>query len=486
MQGNPEGRRSAVRSGLVTGISTAAVSGAAAVAGAILSRKFGHGVKAAGFFGAYGVYLALVLVANALRVVVMPTFARARSEDRLGRELGGWCVALAVPLAPVIAVSIAWPGGFGDALTGGGAKGDAAALILPWLVPAAVLQIYAGLAASALATFDDYGIAAFGFGFGAIASLVTILVFVDAHGIVAFGWGLTLSGALALAVPLVPLLARRAIGRPDANVLSRLWQLSEGIALPFALQGLFIVGNRFALGLGSRQGTTFSYAYLIAAFLVAVTASSVALISSVPLVRSGLTRERAVQHVVAASWLSLAVVAAAAGVFALAGETVVRWALGSSYGGSTGSELGRLVVYLAPWMIASVAVSVAFPLLFVRGRAWWLPFLAVAVLGLHVIVEWAGRAAFGLAGLAAGMAITTAVILLALLWPLGALVSTLRGVLAAALVCGGIAALTFALPRVVLGALPSALVGLVLYTVVLFAWRPAGLRSAWAYTRELR
>ena len=37
-----------MRSGLLTGISTAVVSASAALAGAILSRKFGHGVKTDG------------------------------------------------------------------------------------------------------------------------------------------------------------------------------------------------------------------------------------------------------------------------------------------------------------------------------------------------------------------------------------------------------------------------------------------------------
>ena len=84
MQGSPDARRSAVGSGILTGISTAVVSGSAAVAGAILSRKFGHGVKTDGFFAAYAVYVALVLVASALRVVVLPSFARARAEGHLG------------------------------------------------------------------------------------------------------------------------------------------------------------------------------------------------------------------------------------------------------------------------------------------------------------------------------------------------------------------------------------------------------------------
>src|SRR4030088_3133497 len=125
-----------VRSGLVTGISTVAVSGSAAVAGAILSRKFGHGVKTDGFFAAYGVYVALVLVANALRVVVLPRFARARVEGRLGREVGTWSLALAGPLVPAVVVAVAAPHALAGVLTGSSSAQHQAAELLPWLVPA--------------------------------------------------------------------------------------------------------------------------------------------------------------------------------------------------------------------------------------------------------------------------------------------------------------------------------------------------------------
>ena len=79
MQGSHSGRRSAVRSGLLTGLSAAAVSASAAIAGAIVARKFGRGAETDGFFAAYAVYVAIVLVASALRVVVLPVLARARA-----------------------------------------------------------------------------------------------------------------------------------------------------------------------------------------------------------------------------------------------------------------------------------------------------------------------------------------------------------------------------------------------------------------------
>src|SRR5438034_4963096 len=186
MQGSPEARRSAVGSGILTGISTAAVSASAAVAGVILSRKFGHGVKTDGFFAAYAVYLALVLVAVALRVVVLPGFARARSEGRLAGEVGTWLAALAVPFVPAIAVSVLWADGIARSLASSPDARHAAARLLPWLVPAAAAQIVAGVLASALAALDDYAVAAAGFGLGAVAGVVAILALVG-HGVVAFG-----------------------------------------------------------------------------------------------------------------------------------------------------------------------------------------------------------------------------------------------------------------------------------------------------------
>jgi O-antigen/teichoic acid export membrane protein len=469
----------------LTGISTAAVSGSAAVLGVILSRKFGHGVKTDGFFAAYGVYLALVLVAGSLRVVVLPRFVASRAEGRLPREVGTWAAGLTIPLAAVVVVAVLWPHAIADLLSSSDRARDQAAQLLPWIVPAAVVQVYGGLVASALAALDDYDWAAFGFAIGSVAGVVLTLVLVG-HGVVSFGWGLALNGVLSLAIPLAPLIVRGGIGRPDSRVWRRLVELGEGVALPVALQGLYVIGYRFASGLGAGRATTFSYAYLIAAFLVAVTAASVALVATVPFAREGSSPERAGRHVVAISWLSLAVVAAAAGVFALAGEPVVRRVLGASYSGGTGAELGRLVVYLAPWMIASVAVTVAYPLVLVRGRARWLPLLALVALLVHVLVEWVARDAFGLAGVAVGLGVTTGLILLALLAALGAVTRVARGLALAALVCGALAVVAFGLPRLIAGPVLAATVGLVLYAVALAVWRPLGLRHAWAYVRALQ
>jgi hypothetical protein len=53
-------------------------------------------------------------------------------------------------------------------------------------------------------------------------------------------------------------------------------------------------------------------------------------------------------------------------------------------------------------------------------------------------------------------------------------------------VCGAVAAACFGLPRLVVGPIAAAAVGVVAYAVALGAWRPAGLRDAWAYLRTLQ
>ena len=108
------------------------------------------------------------------------------------------------------------------------------------------------LAASALAALDDYGTAAVGYALGAVVGLAVIVALVD-HGVVAFGWGLAVNGALAVGDP-----ARGAgrdrggVGRPrPVRSGAACCVLVEGVALPFALQGLYMIAYRFASGLGT-------------------------------------------------------------------------------------------------------------------------------------------------------------------------------------------------------------------------------------------
>jgi hypothetical protein len=318
---------------------------------------------------------------------------------------------------------------------------------------------------------------------------VLFVALADAHGPVALAWATVVNSAITFGLPLAALAIRGDLGgegvRFDAR--RRLSRLVQGCALPIAIQGLFLVCLRIAADQGVGKPTIFSYAYLIASVFAAVTAGSVALVSSAPLTRRGIDPEAAAAHVVHASWLSVALIGAAAGVFALVGDRVVEAVLGDSFSGHDGAQVVRLVVYLALWMFASVAYTLAFPLVFVLGRQRVLLPLAVGAVAVHVPITWGLSKAFGMAGIAVALAVSTVLVLVVLLASLSPRVLALAavGLGRLAVVEAVLAGLSFGLLWLVLGGIPAAAVGLVVYAGLILAWRPRGLREAWAYMRAL-
>ncbi len=480
----------AVRSAGATAVSTAVVSVVAALAAVLLARRFGRDIETDGFLAAYGVYLVLGLAAQALRIVVMPELARAATAGRLADEIWGYAAALVLLAVPAGALTIALAEPLGGAITGA-LPDDAARTAteaLGWLVPAGGLQLLAALFASGLAARDNYGVAAVAYAAGAVAGLGLFVALADDHGLVALAWGLLLNGAISAGLPLAFLL-RHIGGRPSAvrGLGSRVWSLAQGAALPLSLQALYVLALRLAADLGVGQVTSLSYAYLIASVLVAASAAALGLVSSVPLTRRGLDPHAAAAHIVHASWLSVVLVVSGAGVFALAGGRIAEMLLGPAYSGEAGEELGRLLVFLAPWMVVSVAISLTLPLLFVVGQRRVLVPLATALLPLQLAFGWLLREAFELPGLAISLALTT---LLAVVVLMASLSLRLLGVVALALgrlslLHAALAALSFGVLSLLLSGVPAALAGLALYAALLAALRPRGLREAWAYVRAL-
>jgi hypothetical protein len=263
--------------------------------------------------------------------------------------------------------------------------------------------------------------------------------------------------------------------------------LGRGVALPVALQALYVVANAFAVRLGTGEATEFGYAYFLASALVAATASALGLVSSAPLTRRGLSAETAAQHVVHMSWLSLAPIVAGVGVFALVGARVVHAVLGESFGGDVAHDLGRLVVWTAPWMLVSIALTLTYPLLFVMEPPRVLVGLALALPLVHVPIAWALSEWLELRGLVLALAASTALALTALMSALSLRAAAIvaAGVARLALVEVGAGALAFGLFGVLVGGFGAAALGLVLYVVLLALARPLGLSAAWEYLRAL-
>ena len=466
------------------------MAGSATGAAALLAHEFGRNAATDGFFGAYSVYMVLSIAAQAFRLVIAPELARAAAASRLGGEARAWLLAFLLLAAVTTVVVVALAGPIGDALTGNDIAAGVASNAIVWLVPAALAQLLAAIAASALAAVDNYATAAFAYAAGAGASLIVFAALIG-HGVVALAWGAAVNGGITLAVPLLVLARRGHLLGPlrlaELRLLHRLWRLVEGAAVPLAVQGLYVVALVLAGGLGEGRQTSLSFAYLIAAVLVTVTASTLSLISSVPLTRRGLAGDTAADHVVQATWLSLAPIAAAAGVFALVGGGIFERVLGSAYAGDVGRELGRLVLELAPWTIASVVFTLTFPLLFVAGRRRALLPLALGAVALHVPVAYGLRAWLHLPGIAAALAVSTFLLVGGLL---AALSWRMLGRVAAGLVRpvvleAGAAAIAFGGLALVMGRLPAALGGLALYAVALAGLWRLGLGRAWRYVRAL-
>jgi putative peptidoglycan lipid II flippase len=486
--------RSAVRSGLLTGVSYLALSGAGALAGVYLAHKFGRNVETDGFMAAYGVYLVLVLGAQAFRMVVVPDLTRAEADGRVAAEFRAYAVAFLAVAVPATAVVVAFQGFFGELITGRLPERSAeiAGQALALLVPAAFLQLLAGLSASALAARDRYGAAALGFALGGLTSFLFFVLEADAHGLVALAWGLLLGGAVSLVVPLLGLLLvggriRHLRGAAPLEPRRRLSQLVVGVAVPFAVQGLYVIALRFAGGTGAGSVTSLSYAYLLAATFVSATAVSLSLISAAPLTRRGTDPAAAAEHVVHAAWISLAIVGAASGIVAVVGGRFITWALGGDYAGQVGEELGRLVVYLAPWMVGSAAFSIVYPLMFVMHRTRVLVPLALAAVLVDIPISIAGRAWGGLEGVAVALGISTLLLVFGLMAALGrrVLIPATVGLARLSLVVLAAAAIAFGGASLVFATIPAALLGLVVYAAILVGTRELGLLDAWHYVRAL-
>jgi O-antigen/teichoic acid export membrane protein len=493
VKGSPTRGRSAVRSGAATGLSYVVLALAAAVAGAFLAHKFGRNVRTDGFLAAYGVYLVLVLGAQAFRMVVVPDLTRAEAEDRLGGEFRAYVISFVVVAVPATVITAAFPDLWGELITGrlpeesAKVAGDA----LPWLVPAAFAQLLAALAASALAARDSYIVAAAGFALGGISGVVLFVLLADEHGLVSLAWGLALNGAVAVALPAIALFVRGSRWRSGAQVRlqvgHRLWRLLQGAAVPLAVQGLYVIALRFAAGTGAGNVTSLSYAYMLAGMFVSATAFSLALIAAAPLTRRGLDPESAAEHLVHSAWVSLAFVGAAAGLVALLGGRVITAVLGDAYAGDVGEELGRLVVYLSPWMIASAAFSITYPLMFVMHRTRLLIPIAVGAVVVDIPISIAMRDWWELTGVTVALGISTLLLVLGLMASLSPrmLVASVAGLGRLSVVVGAATALAFGGASLVFSAVPAAAAGLALYALLLVAVRELGLTEAWQYVRAL-
>ena len=160
----------------------------------------------------------------------------------------------------------------------------------------------------------------------------------------------------------------------------------------------------------------------------------------------------------------------------------------AAYSGKVGDQLGRLVIYLSPWMVSWAAFSITYPLLFVMHRTRYLLPIAVCAVLVDIPISIAGRAWWGLTGVTFAMGVSMALIVLGLMAALSQRTLKLAfvGLLRLSVLVGAATALAFGGASLLLDAVPAAAAGLGLYALILLAARELGLAQAWHHVRALR
>ena len=258
---------------------------------------------------------------------------------------------------------------------------NAASAALPWMTLAGLGQFTAGLLASALAALDDYVVSASGYIVGSIAGLTLIILRIDENRTDAVAWGMALNAILATIVPATWLWYRSrreqmpaTAAKADPRSLgSRLLVLGVRRCSPVRTSGdlsrLLAVrgGRRGRLGDHLRLRVSHRHCRRRRGRVVARACHRGSALTTRSRSRSGRTTCRGV---------------------VLAGpprgrcdRRHVRRRRGryrrsrarQCVRGHVGAQIGRVVVALAPYMVASVALAVTFPLVFVAGRTSRLP-----------------------------------------------------------------------------------------------------------------
>lgn len=476
----------------ITGGALATQIALSIVLGFVVGRVLGRSEETDGFFAAYAVFMVLSLAASSARLVVLPAFASAREAGRLGQEMVSCFAALSVVFVPATVVVLVARHPAAQLLTGGGSPVavDTAADNLLWLVAAGLGQVVAGILASALAAFDEYVVPALGYLVASLAGVGLVITTIDRSRTLAIGHGLTLSAGVALLVSTAWLAVRVARAperlrwsgsRPRwSDVRASLRALATGSALPFGVQGLYLICLPLAGQLTIGSLTMFSYAFLLSGAVVSVGAAAIGLVTAVPLTRRDLTSRQVAHHITSSSWLGLVLVALALGLTFSVGNELAGALLDPGY-----ANLGDVTLAMGPYMAVSVVLVVSFPVVLVLRRERSLPLIVLGTVLLQVAVATAGAAVAGLAGLGLSLAISNGVLVGVMLRSCGVLRPVATAVARAVIMLACVTAPAFVVPTLVAGPWLGAATGVVIFVGVLAVFRPRPLVEAVHHVRSL-
>jgi peptidoglycan biosynthesis protein MviN/MurJ (putative lipid II flippase) len=378
----------------VAQIATMVLGGVLAV---LVAAEFGSNAQTDGFFAAYGVYALVILLAQSLRVSVVPRLMEGESTqasfDAFNRFVAA--VLLIFALFGVLFVALGHP--LAALLTGDAEAQSTAQTALAILWFAAGFQLFAALAAAMLGVFGNFVLAAVAYAVGGITSIVSFLVLEGALGIDSLPVAVLIGAAVTATPPAVALL--RAGWRPSlAHVRNvRLAARRAGLlglsSPPMVLmQAMYLISVVFVAQLEEGAVTIFSYAFFGLGILIALVASSIPIVFAAPLAATWDRDPESLRpHVDAVFRTGLMVLIPAIAAAWLLGDDIGRILL-AEFTDSEVTETVRTFLVMSPATIAAEALAIPVTALFTLGR-----YRAMALLSVPVLVVYAGLSAAGYA-----------------------------------------------------------------------------------------
>jgi peptidoglycan biosynthesis protein MviN/MurJ (putative lipid II flippase) len=354
----------------------------------VIVLKFGKTPRTDGLFAAYGVYGVLALVAQSLRVTVVPRLLAGPSlSANLDRVLGAGLALFLVSGVPLLALG----GPLANLLTGdlGTQARDTAHTALAILWIAAGAQLVAALSAAALGASDEFSLPAFAYVAGGALTIVSLFALAPALDIDAVAVGLVAGSALTAMCTLGAMLLRGYRPRLSRVASARGLISTVGVILGGATGFLLyyltlVVSIIFAARMEEGAVTLYSYAFFTALIVMGATSAPVGVVMAAPLSRTWDRRAASLEpHVLAVFRTAIVMILPVFAVAALVGDQLVELLLGSSLTGVDADALVATFLALAGMVIASVAMSVPLLAAFSTSRYTHVAAISVVAMGIQ-------------------------------------------------------------------------------------------------------
>jgi hypothetical protein len=378
----------------VAQIATMLLGGVLAV---LVAARFGSNARTDGFFAAYGVYAMVILLAQSMRVTVVPRLLDGQNGEASFEAFNRFVAAVVLIFAVLGVVFLALGDPLSGLLTGDAEAQSTARTALAVLWPAAGFQLFAALAAAMLGVFGDYVLAALSYAVGGITSIASFLLLEGSLGIDSLPVAV-LIGSSVTAAPLAVSLTRRG-WRARLSDLRDVRRAARSAGLlglsspPMVLmQAMYLISIPFVAAIEEGAVTIFSYAFFGLGILIALVASSIPIVFAAPLAATWDRDPESLRpHVDAVFRTGLMVLVPTVAGAWLLGDDIGRVLL-AEFTGAEVTETVRTFLVVSPATIAAEALAIPVTALFTLGRYRQMALVSLPVLAVYAALSAAASA----------------------------------------------------------------------------------------------